>query len=136
MENKYTEQTTNNIVKTTSWKSYKDLIVFKKAKEITLELTRYYSETKLGWTEKYLIDQLIRSAASIGANLAEGYGRLYKLDYRRFVSISRGSSFELDYWIDLIQVVRKQDQDFLAGIAKTNIEISKMLTGLMKSLKN
>lgn len=136
MENTHQEQTTQNTGKSASVRSYKDLIVYKKAKEITLELARYYSETKLNWTDKYLIDQLIRSAASIGANLAEGYGRLYKLDYRRFVSISRGSSFELDYWASLIQEIRKEDQVFLNGVAQNNVEISKMLTGLMKSLKN
>lgn len=136
MGNKDTEQTTNNIVKTSSIRSYKDLIVYKKAKEITLEIARYYSEIKLTWTDKYLIDQLIRSAALIGANLAEGYGRLYKLDYRRFVSISRGSSFEVDYWASLIQEIRKEDQKMLNGVTQTNVEISKMLTGLMKSLKN
>lgn len=127
------QQTTNNIAKTAP-KSYKNLIVYKKAKSLTLDLAHYYADKKLGWTEKYFVDQLIRAAASIGANLAEGYGRLYKLDYRRFVSISRGSSFELEYWVDLVKEVRPQDEKILLRTVGPNTEISKMLTAMMKSL--
>lgn len=125
--------TTYNIQHTT-YKTHKDLIVYKKAKSLTLDLIRHYSEEKLGWTEKYFVDQLIRAAASIGANLAEGYGRLYKLDYRRFVSISRGSSFELEYWVDLVKEVRPQDEEILLRTIGPNTEVSKMLTAMMKSL--
>lgn len=123
------QQTIDNRVR-----SYRDLIVYQKAKNLALSLISFYSNKKLDWTEKYLADQLIRAASSIGANLAEGYGRLYKLDYRRFVSISRGSSYEVEYWIDLIAEVRPEDKSFLLKIIGPSDEISKMLTGLMKSL--
>jgi four helix bundle protein len=134
--NKYNkEQRTKNIGKVASFRSYKDLIVYQKAKESTLGLVKYYSDKKLNWTEKYLVDQLIRSAASIGANLAEGYGRLYRQDYRRFVSISRGSSFELDYWGELLSEIRPEDKQFLSGINESNLEVIKMSTTLMKKLE-
>jgi len=129
------QQTTKNIGKVAPFRSYKDLIVYQKAKESTLGLVKYYSDKKLNWTEKYLVDQLIRSAASIGANLAEGYGRLYKQDYRRFVSISRGSSFEADYWSELLSEIRIKDKQFLSDINKSNLEVIKMLTALMKKLE-
>lgn len=116
--------------------SYKNLIVYQKAKVLTLGLIKFYSEKRFNWTEKYLVDQLLRAASSIGANLAEGYGRLYKLDYRRFVSISRGSSFELEYWIDLIGNIRPQDKEFLQQNMALNTEVLKMLTAMMKTLKN
>jgi four helix bundle protein len=43
--------------------------------------------------------QIIRSADSIGANLAEGSGRGSNLDYKRFVKISRGSLYETRHWL-------------------------------------
>ena len=43
--------------------------------------------------------QLVNSADSIGANLAEGYGRGSHADNRRFVKISRGSLFEVKHWL-------------------------------------
>ena len=43
--------------------------------------------------------QLINSSDSIGANLAEGYGRESLADRSRFAKISRGSLFETKHWI-------------------------------------
>jgi four helix bundle protein len=43
--------------------------------------------------------QLIRSADSIGANIAEGCGRRSFQDNRRFVRIARGSLNETRHWL-------------------------------------
>lgn len=43
--------------------------------------------------------QIIRSADSIGANIAEGYGRGSFQDNRRFVRIARGSLYETRHWL-------------------------------------
>ena len=43
--------------------------------------------------------QLVNSADSIGANIAEGYGRGSSTDNRRFARISRGSLFEVKHWL-------------------------------------
>ena len=43
--------------------------------------------------------QVIRSADSIGANLAEGSGRGSNQDYKRFIKISRGSLYETRHWL-------------------------------------
>lgn len=43
--------------------------------------------------------QIIRSADSVGANLAEGSGRGSNQDYKRFIKISRGSLYETRHWL-------------------------------------
>lgn len=43
--------------------------------------------------------QMINSADSIGANIAEGTGRGSYADNRRFTRIARGSLFELKHWL-------------------------------------
>ena len=43
--------------------------------------------------------QLINSADSIGANIAEGTGRGSYPDNRRFARIARGSLFEVKHWL-------------------------------------
>lgn len=46
--------------------------------------------------------QLVRSVDSIGANIAEGYGRFHYLDSAKFYYNARGSLFESKHWIDLL----------------------------------
>jgi four helix bundle protein len=43
--------------------------------------------------------QVIRSADSIGANIAEGCGRGRYLDNKRFVRMARGSLNETQHWL-------------------------------------
>jgi four helix bundle protein len=45
--------------------------------------------------------QLVRSADSIGANIAEGYGRGNTPDHKRFLRIARGSICEVRHWLRL-----------------------------------
>jgi four helix bundle protein len=43
--------------------------------------------------------QLVRSADSIGANIAEGEGRGSYQDNRRFIRVARGSLQETQHWL-------------------------------------
>jgi four helix bundle protein len=43
--------------------------------------------------------QVIRSADSVGANIAEGSGRGTPLDNRRFLRMARGSLYETRHWL-------------------------------------
>jgi len=49
-------------------------------------------------------NQFIRSIDSIGANIAEGYGRFHYMDKVRFYYMSRGSLLEsCTHWLELIK---------------------------------
>jgi four helix bundle protein len=43
--------------------------------------------------------QLVRAADSVGANIAEAYGRWNYPDRRRVLFIARGSACELEHWL-------------------------------------
>jgi len=76
-------------------KSFKDLIVWQKAYRLVLEI---YKITKdFPKSETYgLAQQMRRAAVSLPSNIAEGYGRRHKTEYKQFLSIAYGSLSELD----------------------------------------
>lgn len=115
--------------------TYKNLLVYQKAKNLTNEAIEYFSGFRLPRSKEFAIIQLIRALASIGANIAEGYGRLYKKSYRQFLAVSRGSSFESDYWLEIIGEFNEFDNSIIQKYSGQNTEILKMLTVMMKRLE-
>jgi four helix bundle protein len=75
-------------------KGLETLLVWQKAMEFAVNICRDLLPL-LPPEEKYaLIDQLRRSAQSIPANIAEGYGRFYYQEGIRFCYMARGSLSE------------------------------------------
>ena len=122
-------------MKATAHASYKDLIVYQKAKKLTVDIIRYFSKNRLPKILEFLIGQLFRAVSSIGANISEGYGRHYQGNLKQFYSVARGSSFESDYWLEIINDLNVFDKNTINHFLERNIELSKMLTSLMKKIK-
>ena len=78
-----------------SVKSYEDLAVWQKSVALATRLYRvtgqFSGEEKFG-----LISQIRRSATSIPANIAEGWGRGSTKEYIQFLVMARGSLMELE----------------------------------------
>ena len=74
-------------------RTYEDLEIYKKSYELALDI--YKLTKKFPKDELYgLISQIRRASTSITLNIAEGYGRLSKEDFKRFLKISLGSTNE------------------------------------------
>ena len=116
-------------------KDYKGLIVYQKALVNTVKLFKFYKNQKPLWSERFVIEQLLRAHASVCANIVEGYGRNNRGDYKRFLDISRGSALEAEYWIELIFEIRPLDKEILAEVKAVNKEVIKMLTVLIRHLR-
>jgi len=79
-------------------KNYEDLIVWKLANELrkrVIDLTAL--ETVKG--DRRFCDQIRSAAASITANIAEGFGRYTRPDFVRFLRYARGSAYETREWL-------------------------------------
>jgi len=97
-------------------KSFKDLIVRQKAYKLVLEIYRITKDFPK--SERYgLAQQMRRAAVSLPSNIAEGYGRKYKAEYRQFLSITYGSLSELETQyllaIDLKYIKKSENIDNL-----------------------
>ena len=59
-----------------------NLTVYLKAKKLAIDCFNYTCSLKFDRRGEFLILQLLKAVTSIGANIAEGYGRHYKKSYR------------------------------------------------------
>lgn len=87
-------------------------------------------------TEEYrLTSQLLRAAASVPENLAEGHARATRKDYAHFVSIAQGSLAETETFLMLIVKVGLLNSEQTAVAMKHCDEIGRMLTALNARLR-
>ncbi len=113
--------------------SHRDLKVWQRGMELAEET--YRLGKLLPKAEEYrLTSQLLRAAASVPANIAEGHARGTRKDYANFVNIARGSLAETETF--LLLAVRtgllKEEQAEMA-LSLTQ-ELGRMLTVLRQRL--
>jgi four helix bundle protein len=72
--------------------------------------------------------QLLRSADSVGANIAEAFGRDRNPDQRRFLFIARGSGYEVQHWIAAAQ---ERQLSLPSHARERSAEVGRMLNGLI-----
>jgi len=96
-------------------------------KEVTLIID------ELPKSERYTYrDQILRSSISIPSNIAEGSSRESRKDFKRFLRISLGSSFELETQLILLQENKIVTTVNLENALELNTETQKMLHSLLK----
>lgn len=78
--------------------------------------------------------QIIRSADSIGANIAEGYGRGSYQDNRRFIRIARGSLYETRHWLRRAFKRKLLHQDEIAALKVLVDNLGPQLNAYLKSI--
>ena len=79
-----------------------DLQVYQLSRQLSKQAWVVYKD--MDWQIKKVIgDQFIRAIDSIGANIAEGYGRYHYLDKIKFYYYARASHCEvIAHWLDLL----------------------------------
>ena len=114
-------------------RDYRDLIVWQEAMEIAelvYGLTRAFPrEEAFGMTS-----QLRRSAASIPANIAEGFGRAQRKVFIQFLRVAQGSLKELESHVILCNRVGLMRAEGAAEISERTARLGKRLVQFVRSL--
>lgn len=113
---------------------FKDLRIWQKGMDIA---EKCYFLTKVFPKEELygMVQQIRRAAASIPANIAEGYGRRSTAEYRRFLNIAQGSINELETHILLSERVGLCKNHEIEPIISLLREESRMIIALIKKLE-
>lgn len=116
-----------------SVQSYEDLRVWMLGVQVAEEVYRITASFPDG--ERFgLTSQLRRAAVSIPSNIAEGWGRGSRADYRRFVLHARGSLYEVETQLLLAQRLGILSQDEYAALRKQTQGLSRQLHALVRAL--
>ena len=116
-------------------KSYKDLLVWQKAMDLTVEVYRLVK--LLPKEETYaLSDQMRRAVVSIPSNIAEGQGRNSTKDFVKFLVIARGSQAELETQLQICIKLGYVSEEQANNSLILCDEIRKMLDSLVSKLNN
>jgi four helix bundle protein len=114
---------------------FEDLDIWKKARELNKEVIRICKYPNLS-RDFEMVKHLKKTSGSIMDNIAEGFERGGKIEFRQFISISKGSSGEIKS-----QFYRCLDSDYIENNEFDSLynhaeDIGKMAKGLINYLNN
>jgi four helix bundle protein len=115
-------------------KSYAELVMWQKTNELTLEVFRI--------TERFarrdmfgIVSQIRRFSSSVGANIAEGFGRGTTPEFLRSLQISRGEIEETRYFLHLSRDLGRITPEEFERLGKICDSTGRLLNALGTSLR-
>ncbi len=109
---------------------FEEIIVWQKAKSFVVDIYSVFGTLR----DFSFKDQVVRAAVSIMNNIAEGFERKSNQEFKYFLFISKGSCGEvrsmLHLAVDLKYITQEKEKQMILCAE----EISKMLSGLIKTL--
>ena len=110
---------------------FEDIISWQKSKELTIAIYNAFKETRdFGFK-----NQIERASVSIMNNIAEGFERKSNKEFTYFLFVAKGSCGEVRSMLYLAKDLNKITDEQFKTFYNLSLEISKLLSGLIKSIK-
>lgn len=111
-------------------KQFEDILAWQKAQDLAVKIYGLFNKSKdFGFR-----DQICRASVSVSNNIAEGFDRKSKAEFKRFLIYSRASCGEVKSMIYLGERLSYIEINNAKELHNTTTEISKMINGLIRSL--
>ncbi|MFA6988429.1 MAG: four helix bundle protein [Candidatus Gastranaerophilaceae bacterium] len=110
---------------------FEDLEVWKKAKDLAIVTYQLFRDNK----DFRFCSQLQSAAVSISNNIAEGFERRSNNELRYFLFISKGSCGEYRSMLYIAKELEYINEGNFLQLYNKAVEVSKMLFGLINSIK-
>jgi four helix bundle protein len=120
----------HQVIKYMKIQKFEDIIAWQKAKELTLLIYTLFRDLK----DFSFKNQIERASISIMNNIAEGFERQTNKELKHFLYISKGSAGEVRSMSSLAVDLRYLNSDEQKKVEDLCVEISKLLSGFIKTL--
>ena len=107
---------------------YRDLVFYQKVREVVKGINDLIKHGPKTMQVQEISRQILRSAMSIGANIAEGHGRHEGPEYIHYLFIAQGSANETDHWFHTIVDTGLSSKESIQSLLDKNNEVRRMLT--------
>jgi four helix bundle protein len=115
--------------------SFEDLIVWQEAMELAVSI--YKTSKNFPASEQFAItSQGRRSAASVSANIAEGFGRQSQKEKLQFFSIAYGSLLETKSFLYLAEKLKYINKENLDIFLEKITMLQRQMNSLTKIIRN
>ena len=109
---------------------FEEIIAWQKAKEMTTTVYSHFKNIR----DYGFKDQIQRASVSIMNNIAEGFERKSNSEFRQFLFIAKGSCGEVRSMLYLARSLDYLSEPDFINLLNNSVEISKTLSGLIKTL--
>ena len=113
-----------------------DSILRDKAKEFAKTIVFLCRDMKATHKESALINQLLRSATSIGANLHEAQYAQGTKDFISKLEIAQKECYETEYWLELLFETNCMSEQIYKELQNDCGAIRRMLISSLKTIKS
>jgi four helix bundle protein len=115
---------------------FTDLRVWRMAHQLFLDLCRDLAEARGSLPGSVIAEQLLRSAGSVGANIAEGFNRTQR-KLANALDIALGEANETENWLYKLRDAKVLSEETASERLRTILDIEKMLASLrIRILRN
>jgi four helix bundle protein len=114
-------------------KRFEDLIVWQRAMTLSKRVYRVTSTGKFA-SDWGLRDQVRRASVSILSNIAEGFGKYSNREFKKYLAIANGSSFEVRAQVHLARELGYIDKTEADVVVQMCEEISRLIAALRRSM--
>jgi len=110
-----------------------DLVAWQEAVALVREVVRLAPLVR-GAGAVHVVDQMLRAAESVPANIAEGYGRGLGRDFARFLRVAAASAAELESHVLVAEASGRLGADAGRPLVARSRRVRALVVGLRKSV--
>lgn len=111
-------------------------IIATKSKAFAIRCIKLYDYLKSRRANHILINQLLKSGTSIGANVKEAIRGQSKSDFGAKMNIALKEASESEYWLELMTETKILTDEQSASLLQDCQELLKLLTSIVKTTFN